>query len=266
MPIASEAIPSLVTPEIVDVGGIVLNRNESTPTVVIKRCTAIAFFSASLAGVAFALPLVPAQAKADVLATARTWMPVFSSAQAVYLDSKIRNHPTAPFRFSVDFSKKLSDLSQKSGLVYLVVAAQEGTETIPVGTKLGTAKIDELLPRWSSTAGFPRQNYVVLFWVRRSHDPTKGSVGVNVGSKARTLGITPEQLSRTDGLVTPALKLYMPQDPEAALLSIADTMNEKIQSVREDPIVTVTQDEPLDAETALNIPSKDRSLTTFSNR
>jgi hypothetical protein len=198
---------------------------------ILQRCSAIAFLSASLAGAMLIHPLVPAQAKADVLATARTWMPVFSPSQAVYLDSKIRNHPTAPFKFSADFSKSLSTLGKESNLVYFVVAAQAGAEPIRKGAKLGTAKIDQPLPRWTLAPGFPKTNYVVVFWVRRSDDPTKGSVGVNVGSKARNLGVTPQSLSDPDGLVTPALQENIPQDPEAALLEIAHNINDKIQDI-----------------------------------
>ncbi len=210
-----------------------MSQTKTIPIIIIRRCSAIAFLSASLTGAVLALPLVPAQAKADVLATARTWMPVFSPTQAVYLDSKIRNHPTAPFQFSADFSKELSNLGKESGLVYLVVAAQPGTEPIRTGAKLGTAKVDELLPRWTVAPGFPKTNYIVMFWVRRSDDPTKGSVGINVGSKARELGVTPQSLSDPEGLVTPALKSNMPQDPEAALLAIAHNINDEIQTSRD---------------------------------
>jgi hypothetical protein len=211
--------------------------SQAKATLNLQRWSAIAILSVSLVGSVFALPLLPSQAKADVLA-AQTWMPVFSPTQSVYLDNKIRNHAIAPFQFSADFSNHLATLGQESDLVYLVVAAQPGSEPLRKGAKLGTAKLDQLLPRWTIAPGFPKANYVVMFWVRRSDDPTKGSVGVNVGSKARALGITLESLSSADGLVTPALKANMPQDPEAALLAIAQNINDEIQTARDaqDPL------------------------------
>lgn len=213
--------------------GYILNQNKSTPTISVKRCSIAVLLALCLAGLSTVLPLPPAQAKSVIEQASRTWMPSFNANQTIYLDSKIRNHPKAPFQFSADFLKKLSILGKLADLNYFVVAAQQGTESIPSGTKLGTAKIDELLPSWSSAAGFPRQNYVAIFWVRRSDDLTKGSIGVNVGSKVRDWGVTPESLSAQDGLVLPELKRFMPQDPEGSLLAIAQNINDKVLSTRE---------------------------------
>jgi hypothetical protein len=219
--------------------GYILNQNKSTPTISVKRCSTVVLLALCLAGLSTALP--PAQAKSVIEQASRTWMPSFKINQTIYVDSKIRNHPKAPFQFSADFSKKLALYGKLTDLKYFVVTAQQGTETIPSGTKLGTAKIDELLPSWSSASGFPLQNYVAIFWVRRSDDPTKGSIGVNVGSKVRDLGVTPEALSAQDGLVLPELKRYMPQDPENSLLSIAQNINDKVLSTRQAQLLNQPQ-------------------------
>lgn len=157
-----------------------------------------------------------------------TWLPAYTAGQSIYLDPQLANHPTAPVRFSASFASKLAQLDQQQGLKFYIVATQQGQEVIPAGTKAGIAKIDQLLPQWINQPGFDRQAYVIILWVRRQDDVTKGSVGVNVGSKARAYGITPELLSDPQGLVIPALRQFMPQDPEAALLQIGSNLNSKI--------------------------------------
>jgi uncharacterized membrane protein YgcG len=63
--------------------------------------------------------------------------------------------------------------------------------------------------------------------VRRSDDPIHGSVGVNVGSKLRSLGVTTDLIDSPTGIVVPALKEYMPADPEGAILKIAQNIDKR---------------------------------------
>ena len=173
----------------------------------------------------------PVQAK-DVLSTKatvqRTWMPTFKQGQFVYVDPHLSGNPKSPFKFSDPFSEKLSQIGEKHGLKFYVVGAQQGNEPIPANTKVGIAKVDELLPQWSNQPEFDKDRYVIIFWVRRSDDPSKGSVGVNTGAVAREQGVSPELLSDPDGLVIPVLKQYMPQNPEGALLGVAKNVDSKV--------------------------------------
>jgi uncharacterized membrane protein YgcG len=175
---------------------------------------------------------IPAQAKSvsstQVPTIQRTWMPTFKSNKFIYLDPKLSGHPKDPFKFSDSFPDKLNQIGANHNLKIYVVGAQQGNEPIPSNRHVGIAKIDELLPQWSNQSGFDKNRYVILFWVRRSDDVSKGSVGVNVGTFARSQGVTPDLLSESDGLVIPALKGYMPQDPEGALLQVAKNVDAKV--------------------------------------
>jgi hypothetical protein len=170
----------------------------------------------------------------------KTYIPDFREGTRVYLDPKLPNSKV-PFKFSNNFSTKLKTLRNVD--VY-VVAAQQGNELISADKKLGVAKVDELISKWSGVAkvdeliskwsgvpNFEKDKYVVIFWVRRSDDPSKGSVGVNVGSDLKQAGITPELLNSPEGSVMPSLRTYMPSDPEAALLVIASKISEQYQDL-----------------------------------
>jgi hypothetical protein len=175
---------------------------------------------------------IPVQAKSISSTQASiiqsTWMPMFKGNQSVYLDPKLSSHPNGSFKFSNSFPKQLNQIGANHNLKIYVIGAQQGNEPIPSNRHVGTAKIDELLPQWSNQPGFDKDRYVILFWVRRSDTISKGSVGVNVGTFARSQGVTPDLLSDPDGLVIPALKGYMPQDPEGALLKVAKNVDAKI--------------------------------------
>jgi uncharacterized membrane protein YgcG len=167
----------------------------------------------------------------DVLSTEtvqRTWMPTFKQGQFVYVDPKLSGNPQNPFKFSDPFAEKLNQIGAKHDLKFYVVGSQQGNEPIPANTKVGIAKVDELLSQWSNQPGFDKDRYVIIFWVRRFDNPSKGSVGVNTGAAAREQDVSPELLSDPDGLVIPALKQYMPQNPEGAFLAIANNIDSKV--------------------------------------
>ena len=145
----------------------------------------------------------------NVAVAAPTWMPAYEPGRAVYVDPAMSNHPVASYNFSSELSDKLSEKSEE-GLRYYVVAAQQGEEPIPSNIPLGVAAVDKLLPTWTNQPDFPKENYVVIFWVRRNDDLNKGSVGVNAGSIPRQAGVSSSLLSSQNGLVIPALKANMP--------------------------------------------------------
>lgn len=163
---------------------------------------------------------------------ASTWMPEFDPDQSVYVDPALSGHPVAPFQFSPKLETQLAQES-KEGLRYFVVAAQQGNEPIPSGKPLGVAKVDELLSLWTNRPGFPKENYVVIFWVRKRVSVYEGSVGVNAGKVGREVGVLPALLSSPKGLVIPALKANMPADPEGAMIDIVTNIENQVTSYRE---------------------------------
>ena len=163
---------------------------------------------------------------------APTWMPEYVPGKAVYVDPAISNHAVAPYTFFPELSDKLSGESEE-GLLYLVVAAQQGDEPTPPDIPLGVAAVDKLLPTWTNQPEFPKENYVVIFWVRKSDDLNKGSVGVNAGKIPRQAGVTSSLLSDQNGLVIPALKENMPADPEGAMLDIVANIENQLEKYQE---------------------------------
>ena len=163
---------------------------------------------------------------------APTWMPEYIPEKVVYVDPAMFNHDIAPYVFSSELSERLSGESEE-GLKYFVVAAQQGDEPVPSNIPLGIAKVDELLPTWTNQPEFPKENYVVIFWVRKSDDLNKGSVGVNVGKIPRQAGVTTNLLSAPKGLVIPALKENMPADPEEAMLDIVANIENQLEKYQE---------------------------------
>jgi hypothetical protein len=218
-------------------------------TQVVNMKTTIKTSSLILAIAAFFMlaPAAHAQSQTNVISpsSTRTWMPAFKREQTVYLDPALGSHPSAPFKFSPEFKSKLS---QNTTASFYVIGAQQGNEAIPEGTKLGTAKADELLPRWTNQPDFDKERYAIIFWVRRSDNPIHGSVGVNVGSKLRSLGVTTDLIDSPTGIVIPALKEYMPADPEDAILKIAQNIDKRasqaiLEQQRQVAQVTQTQEE-----------------------
>ena len=171
----------------------------------------------------------------NVAYAASTWIPEYVSGQTVYVDPAMKNHPIAPYNFSSLLSDRLSTESSE-GIQYFVIAAQQGDEATSKEIPLGVAKVDRLLPTWMDRPGFPKENYVIIFWVRRSDDLNQGSVGVNAGKIPRQAGVTKELLSDPKGLVIPALKENMPANPEGAMLDIVTNIENKIEDHRENQI------------------------------
>jgi hypothetical protein len=188
-------------------------------------------------------PAAHAQSQTIVVSqsSTRTWMPAFKQGQTVYLDPALGSHPSAPFKFSPEFKTKLS---QNKTASFYVIGAQQGNEAVPEGTKPGIAKVDELLPRWTNQPDFDKERYAIIFWVRRSDDPIHGSVGVNVGSKLRSLGVTTDLIDSPTGIVVPALEEYMPADPEGAILKIAQNIDKRASQAileQQQQVAQVTQ-------------------------
>lgn len=172
------------------------------------------------------------QTDVDVAVAAPTWMPEYVPGKTVYVDPAMSNHAIAPYTFSSELSDKLSGESEE-GLQYYVVAAQQGDNPTSSDIPLGVAAVDKLLPTWTNQPEFPKENYVVIFWVRKSDDLNKGSVGVNAGKIPRQAGVTSSLLSSQNGLVIPALKANMPADPESAILDIITNIEDRVEEHRE---------------------------------
>lgn len=162
---------------------------------------------------------------------AATWMPPFEKGKAVYVDPSLSGHPVAPYRFSPQLEEQLKKQS-KQGLQYFVIAAQQGNEAIPPGASLGPASADKLLSKWASEPAFAKGNYAVIFWVRKTEDLNKGSVGVNVSKVGRDNGVTTDLLSDPNGLVIPALKANMPANPEGAMQDIVSNIETQISDYK----------------------------------
>lgn len=197
---------------------------------------------AKIAVIPFATLLLILLSQSTSVIAAPTWKPKFDASKTVYVDPAMSGHPVAPYQFSPKLEAQLSKES-KEGLRYFVVAAQQGDEPIPTNQPLGIAKVDELLPFWTNQPDFPKENYVVIFWVRKAENLNKGSVGVNVGKVSREAGVTPDQLSSPRGLVIPALKANMPADPEGAMMDIVSNIEGQVFSHREALAVEVEQRE-----------------------
>ena len=168
----------------------------------------------------------------NVAIAAPTWMPEYEPGRAVYVDPAMSNHSIAPYTFSPELSDKLSEESEE-GLQYYVVAAQQGDEFTSPDIPLGVAAVDRLLPTWTNQPDFPKENYIIIFWVRRNDDLNKGSVGVNAGKIPRQAGVSSSLLSSPNGLVIPALKANMPANPEGAIADIVTNIENRVEEHRE---------------------------------
>ncbi len=158
-----------------------------------------------------------------------TWLPTYASGQQIYLDPALSRDSTYSVQFTENFTGKLQKAQQQHDLDIYVVAARQGAEKLQPETNVATAKLNDLIVRWGGTA-LPKDKYLVILWVRRADNPSKGWVAANGGSFLRSRGLTGKFFAAPDGPVIPALKNYMPQDPEGAILAIAQNVNDEISA------------------------------------
>ena len=157
-----------------------------------------------------------------------TWMPKFKHNQHLYVDPHLSQDPTYPVRF-FGLEQKLEQAASKHHMEVYLVAALQGEETPLQKTDLAADKLDDLIARWQqSQPGFPAENELTILWIRCRDNPNKGWVAANAGDRLRAAGLTRDKFNESDGPVNSALRAYMPNNPQAALIAIVNNVNHEI--------------------------------------
>lgn len=158
---------------------------------------------------------------APVNAQAQNWTPSFDRNTHVYVDPALKNS-----NYPVDFSSMDGELRKLSGphkLEVYVIATERSFDPSRV---IAREVADDVVARWSGRSDFPKDDFLVIVWVRQAADPNKGSVAAYSGNRLQTYGFNSSRMSdKVNGPVTPALKQYMPRDPQNALLQIVRNVN-----------------------------------------
>lgn len=162
---------------------------------------------------------------APTVASAQSrWQPEFKSGTHVYIDPAMANDPLYPVVLP-GLEEKLAAVSAKHGIEVLAVTVQQTNET---GGNPSLARVDDLILRWQSKPGFPHGKYLILLWMRSASNPSSGWVGGNVGSDLKVYGIDKANLDSDTGIMGPAAKKYMPQDPTGFYVAVTAAVNQKI--------------------------------------
>ncbi len=161
--------------------------------------------------------IAPAQAQAS-----STWLPSFDRGTHVYVDPALSKHPSYPVTFS-GMEKEVNSLSTKHGIDVYVVATERDFDPNRV---IAAEIAEDLVARWSGRSDFSKEKFLVIVWVRQETNPNKGSVAAYAGNKLQGYGFTKSRMNdRVYGPVIPALKQYMPQDPQQAMLQVIRNVN-----------------------------------------
>jgi hypothetical protein len=179
------------------------------------------FLAPSLLGASIIVLASPAFAQA-------TWTPQFNVEQRVYIDPNLANHPLSPVSFP-NLEPRIAEAAATHDLEVYVVATEQG-EPVSDNTNLAVRTLDELVTRWRSDANFPVDDYLIILWVRRSDDVNRGWVAANGGNELRAAGLTAERLSQDNGPVIPALRQYMPNDPQGAIVAIVENVSQELDT------------------------------------
>ncbi|WP_416670168.1 hypothetical protein [Egbenema bharatensis] len=179
------------------------------------------FLAPSLLGASIIVFAGPAFAQA-------TWIPQFNAEQRVYIAPSLSNHPISPVSFP-NLEPQITDAAAAHDLEVYVVATEQG-EPVSDNTNPAVRTLDQLVARWRSDANFPVDDYLIILWVRRSDDVNRGWVAANGGNELRAAGLTAERLSQDDGPVIPALRQYMPNDPQGAIVAIVENVNQELDA------------------------------------
>lgn len=162
-----------------------------------------------------------------------TWSPSFNPQQQVYIDPKLAQHPTSPVSLE-GLSTALNKAATQHDLdIYVVAAEKNHAATEDQETNWAVVGLDQLASNWQGDRNFPRSRYLIVYWLRRVNDPSKGWVAANAGSELRQQGLTADEFSSPFGPVIPALRQYMPQDPQGAVLAIVNNVNAELSGVVE---------------------------------
>ncbi|PSB21033.1 hypothetical protein C7B76_05535, partial [filamentous cyanobacterium CCP2] len=180
------------------------------------------FLAPSILGVSIIVFASPAFAQA-------TWTPQFNPEQRIYIDPRLSNNPTYPVRFP-NLEQQLTEAAESHDLEVFVVAAEQGNESVSENANLAVIKLDDLVAQWRSEAEFPVDDYLIIFWVRRSDDVNRGWVAANGGNRLRAAGLTADWFSEENGPVIPALRQYMPDDPQGAIVAVVENVNQDLDT------------------------------------
>lgn len=177
------------------------------------------------------LPLVVAliafaSATTAIAQSSQTWMPAFDPDQHVYIDQKLSEHDSKPVSLP-NLPAAIEEAQKVHNLKVYVVATEQGSESSASPT-LAAKKLDELILRWSNDANFPKDDYLVIMWVRFKDDPVRGSVAANGGNRLRAYGMSASHFSSDSGPVIPVLKQHMRERPELALTTIIANVNNEV--------------------------------------
>lgn len=179
-----------------------------------------------LAGLAMLFALISSVPMSPALAQSRSWTPTFDSSQHVYVDPQLKNHPTHPIGLS-GVERKLPGVSAPHKLQVFVIATEAAFD--PDREKPAIPLVNDLVSRWQGQAAFPKDDFLVIVWVRNEQNKNRGSVAAYGGNRLHAYGYDSNRMSdRNNGPVTPALKKFMPADPESALLEIVRNVNSGI--------------------------------------
>lgn len=177
------------------------------------------------------LPLVVAliafaSATTAMAQSSQTWMPAFNPDQHVYIDQKLSEHGSKPVSLP-NLPAAIEEAQKVHKLKVYVIATEQGSESSASPT-LAAKKLDELILRWSNDANFPKDDYLVIMWVRFKDDPARGSVAANGGNRLRAYGMSASHFSSDSGPVIPVLKQHMRERPELALTTIISNVNAEV--------------------------------------
>ncbi len=117
---------------------------------------------------------------------APTYQPDKTDA-TVYFDPLLKADTAAPINLD-SLAPALAKEAKRHGLKFYVVIAKQGDES-PASCKKGFAvcRLEDLMLKWSSK--LEQDNYVLLLVVRSNTDPKKFSYAINLGNRARILGL-----------------------------------------------------------------------------
>lgn len=176
-------------------------------------------FKRFIAGAALVLMVLLGSATAQAQSN---WLPSYDQSTHVYVDPALKNHASYPLDFS-SMQKELDKLSAQHQLQVYIVAIERD---FPPDQIIAKEIANDLVARWQGKANFPNNDFLLIVWVRRADNPNKGSVAAYGGNKLVGYGYSAQMMSdKINGPVTPALKRYMPQDPQNALLQIVRNIN-----------------------------------------
>ena len=155
-------------------------------------------------------------------AQAQTWVPAFDANTHVYMDPALKNHPNFP----IDLSSIESDIRTLQKVHNLKVYVVATERVFDPNVVIARSVVDDLVLRWQGRADFPKDDYLVIVWVRQGTDANKGSFAAHPGNRLVAFGYNGTKMSdKVNGPVTPALKQFMPRDPHQAVLQIVRNVN-----------------------------------------